>query len=438
MTHRTLGEWGYLPVEVAGEGAFTREHANRLIAVAKRTEIGGEEGARILTDHHSRLRAQQVVGVLAAPGCSLEILPKIEGLGDPEDKTKRTAIRERLIHMLGVVYDLDIAVGDATPLSSQNRTLLEILIGSFCRQLTDALREGMPRNYVGEADDLPALRGRLDVTRQVTTLAASPHRLACRYDALSPNIALNQVMRAAVDRLSRISHAPENQRRLRELGFVYADVAAVPARALAWDRIVLDRTNRRWRRLRDMARLLLRDDHQTTSRGRASGFSLLFAMNDLFEGYVARMLARGLQKQMPGLRVYAQDRSHHCLDDAGTPRFRVLPDIVVRDETGAAVLVIDTKWKRISPRIDNKRQGVSQADIYQMMAYGRLYHCPELMLLYPHHGELGGEGETGRYTVNGCGDILRTATIDVAKAQADERLARLCARIIRGDEPLAA
>jgi 5-methylcytosine-specific restriction enzyme subunit McrC len=84
---------------------------------------------------------------------------------------------------------------------------------------------------------------------------------------------------------------------------VYADVTPVPVAALAWDRIALDRTNRRWRRLRDMARLLLRDDHQTTSRGRTGSFSLLFAMNDLFEGYVARMLARGLRDT--ALRVVA-------------------------------------------------------------------------------------------------------------------------------------
>lgn len=34
--------------------------------------------------------------------------------------------------------------------------------------------------------------------------------------------------------------------------------------------------------------------------------------------------------------------------------------------------VVDTKWKRISNRIDDLKHGVSQADVYQMMAYGQL------------------------------------------------------------------
>jgi 5-methylcytosine-specific restriction enzyme subunit McrC len=48
--------------------------------------------------------------------------------------------------------------------------------------------------------------------------------LACRFDELSPDNALNRIMKAAVTRLLQISRAPENQRRLRELSFAFADV----------------------------------------------------------------------------------------------------------------------------------------------------------------------------------------------------------------------
>ena len=56
------------------------------------------------------------------------------------------------------------------------------------------------------------LRGRLDVVRQFSTLAASPDRLACRFDELSSDIPLNQIMKAAVAKLLRLSRAPQNQR----------------------------------------------------------------------------------------------------------------------------------------------------------------------------------------------------------------------------------
>lgn len=424
MIHRSVSEWAYLPIEQSVEGAFTREHADRLIAVARSTPLGGADGTGILTDHHGRLRAQQVVGVIAAEGCTLEILPKIEGLGSGDDEASRTRIRQRLVHMLAVAHDLDLAVGDSTPLGTQRDTLLEVLIGVFCSKLTDVLRHGMPRSYVHHEDDLPALRGRLDVQRQFTALAASPQRLACRFEEFSSDIVLNQVMKAAVARLARISRSPANQRRLRELAHVYSDVATVPAKALRWDAIVLDRTNHRWRAMRDLARLLLAGDFQTTSQGSSPGFSLLFAMNDLFEAFVAKMLARALRGSE--LHVVVQDRRLYCLTEpGGARRFQVRPDIVVR-RGAETVMIIDTKWKRISARIDDPKQGVSQADVYQMMAYGRLYACPSLMLLYPYHGGIAEPGETGRYRVMGCEDELITATLDVAGRDVEARLAGLC------------
>jgi hypothetical protein len=36
-----------------------------------------------------------------------------------------------------------------------------------------------------------------------------------------------------------------------------------------------------------------------------------------------------------------------------------------------------------SSRIDDPKQGVSQADVYQMMAYAQRYLAPRLTLLYP-------------------------------------------------------
>lgn len=53
-------------------------------------------------------------------------------------------------------------------------------------------------------------------------------------------------------------------------------------------------------------------------------------------------------------------------------------------------LVIDTKWKRIAAQIDDARQGVSQSDVYQLMAYAQIYACDRVMLLYPHHQGLAG------------------------------------------------
>ena len=410
MIRRTIREWEHIAYG-PGDTEIAEMQADRIAAVARASSFSGRGGEDVLEHGRKGLRARGVVGVIATPGCQLEILPKIEGGG--ESGVSDAVLRQRLIHMLAVAYDLPIEAGAMTQLGWQRETVLELLIRLFCAKLTDAVRQGMPRHYLEHEDDLPALRGRLDVTRQFSTLAVSPQKLACRFDALSPDIALNQVMRAAVSKLSRLSGAPDNQRALRELSFVYADVADVPPNALGWNRIVLDRTNRRWRDLLSLARLFLSDRHQQTSAGTIDGHALLFEMNVLFEAYVERILSRALAGT--GFHVSSQGGHRNCLYEGETGRFRTRPDLIVRQGERIA-LIIDTKWKRMTPQIDDPKQGVSQADVYQLMAYGRLYDCPDVVLLYPHHGDLPPDPIRRRYSIGkrGAEDTLLVATQDLA------------------------
>jgi 5-methylcytosine-specific restriction enzyme subunit McrC len=429
MIRRTILEWetiryGEQPDEIPAAAA------DRLAAVAAASPLAGRGGGGILEHGRKGLRARGVVGVIAAEQCALEILPKIDFPGESGDQAKGS-IRQRLIHMLAVALELKIDPGQVTALDWQRETLLEILIRLFSEKLVDAVRQGMPRRYVDHADDLPLLRGRLDIRRQFTTFAAEPSRLACRFDALTPDIALNQIMKAAVTRLLRIARTADNQRRLRELAFAYADISDVPISALRWERVVLDRTNERWRELLNLARLLLGERFQTTSAGGSEGFSLLFEMNTLFEEYVARMLRRALGPH--GLQVVSQGGRFYCLEAQDRPGlFQTKPDILVK-RRGEVVQIIDTKWKRIASKIDDPKQGVSQGDVYQMMAYGQLYRCPQLTLLYPHHAGLAvAEGLQAIHRVASGDHWLGIATIDVALgAGIQQRLQTLAPAAIR-------
>lgn len=155
-------------------------------------------------------------------------------------------------------------------------------------------------------------------------------------------------------------------------------------------------------------------------------------MNALFEAYIARLLARALRPE--GLSVVAQGGRRYCLTDveSGKSTFQTRPDIIVR-RGDAIVLVVDTKWKRLGPGIDDPTQGVAQADIYQMMAYGRLYACPQVALLYPHHLGLGTtEGVASRHRVADCSDEIAIVTHDLAREE-DPR-----DRLRRGLMPLIA
>ena len=395
MTHLCVREWGR--IAVGSDGGFTRTQANGLLAAARAHPRGGDEGTAILTDHHGFLKARQVVGVIAASGCSLEILPKVDPDHPDED---RPTVRGRLVQMLDVALGLDLDHGSEATMARQSDSLLDILIRVFADRLLAEARRGLPRAYLAMEEDLPTLRGRLNVQAQFTRNAVRPDRLACRYDVLSSDIPLMQVMKAAVVFLTHHARAPETRRRLDELRFVMADIRDVPLSTLPWNSIHIDRTNRSWAALLKLARLFLRREWQAThyDTRHDGGITLLFAMNDLFEAYVAALLRRAMTE--PGVEVVAQGGLRYCLgewspdgDCRGTT-FQTRPDILIRN-AGKVLAIIDTKWKALTDDPLDRKKGIAQSDVYQMMAYARLYDCNRLMLLYP--AASGRKSGIGRY-----------------------------------------
>lgn len=375
MTHCTVHEWGRVSV---GDDGFTRSQADALLGAARAHRLGGTDGTDILCDHHRHLRARQMVGVIAARGASLEILPKVDpAMSDDAPAT----VRGRLMHMLNVALGLDISAGEASAMSHRADSLLDLFITLFADRLLSEVRRGLPRQYQHVEDDLLALRGRLDVIRQFTVHAVRPDRLACRFDTLAVDIPLMQIMKACVLFVSRHTRSMTTQRKLSELRFLLDEVRTVAPSALPWKQVRIDRSSRRWSSLLELARLLLGQRWQETHAAihEPEGISLLFPMNDLFEAYVAAQLRRALADS--GLDIVTQGGLRYCLgpwrenEDTLGSSFSTRPDILVRRGDDVEI-ILDTKWKNLT-------NGVSQADVYQMMAYARLYRAPRLILLYP-------------------------------------------------------
>lgn len=118
--------------------AFTRPQANALLTAAREHPLANQHGTNILIDRHNKIIAGQMVGVIAAPGCSLEILPKF----DDETIEPDATIRNRLIRMLDVALGLKLGNGQAATMARQAESLLEILIRLFAERLLSEVHRG--------------------------------------------------------------------------------------------------------------------------------------------------------------------------------------------------------------------------------------------------------------------------------------------------------
>ena len=123
--------------------AFTlREHQSISLGndrLADRLHAAGQRAKRRLKENtllertRDGVKAAHVVGIIAVPGATLEVLPKI----DDEDH----AVRKALVHMLVVANNLRVADAELAGIDTQRSHLLDILIALFANRLLLAERQ---------------------------------------------------------------------------------------------------------------------------------------------------------------------------------------------------------------------------------------------------------------------------------------------------------
>jgi 5-methylcytosine-specific restriction enzyme subunit McrC len=131
------------------------------------------------------------------------------------------------------------------------------------------------------------------------------------------------------------------------------------------------------------ARLILEEASPLTGDGGHRAPSLLFPMEAVFEAFVAKHLARQLERPFV---LKTQARSFSLVRHQGQDWFRLKPDLLVR-ESATDQLVLDTKWKLIDGAKANgsEKYGLGQDDFYQLHAYGQSYldGQGDVVLIYP-------------------------------------------------------
>ncbi len=106
--------------------------------------------------------------------------------------------------------------------------------------------------------------------------------------------------------------------------------------------------------------------------------TLLFPMWEVFEDFVAASFRR-YQRQFS---VREQGRQEPLAYIGGKGVFYMKPDISLTKQDDVK-FILDTKWKRINGEGSDPKHGISQADMYQLFAYGKKYGCKQVALVYP-------------------------------------------------------
>lgn len=90
--------------------------------------------------------------------------------------------------------------------------LLGLLADMLIRHSQKLLRKGFQQQYQQQEAELTALRGRIQILESQRKKLPQQHKMLCRFDELSHDVLLNQVLVASLNQLIQIQELPEKMK----------------------------------------------------------------------------------------------------------------------------------------------------------------------------------------------------------------------------------
>ena len=392
-TIRSIADYETNDFQSLDELYLPEEEFNDLLDYIIFNQESGRDGDKIFSitrkGKKRQIKTKNYVGVIeTSNGVRLEILPKIfkssNNYKDDLDKTKKVF----LIMLKRLRNSPFRNLGSAHLKTAPNFPLLEIFIENYIKEVQKLLLKGLKSSYISIEDNIPMVRGKILNSKNIKINHSDRAKFYCEYDVYSQNIVHNSIIKTTLIKLRLISRRHSNRSSIiKMLGqFDNVDISIDPKKDLQ----KVDVSNRLfsdYKLLIEWSNIFLNDLTFTNFSGESKNLAILFPMERIFEDYVGYLF----KKHVEGYEIKTQDKSYYLVENhKDSHKFRLKPDIVANRMADSSQIIIDTKWKLINQFNEKKNYNITQADMYQLYAYGKKYAynsetpiSPKLVLVYP-------------------------------------------------------
>jgi 5-methylcytosine-specific restriction enzyme subunit McrC len=314
------------------------------------------EPPSFMTTGQWKLTSQGWVGYIPlTPDLGISLQPKIS--------------LKNLFGMLEYAYKLKFHFLTGLWDCSSLEEFYERLANVLARRILDRGRKGFYRAYIPRNETAGFIRGRIDLPSALRRPWDT--MLRCKYEEHTPDITENQILAWTLSRIARSGVCTERvlptiRRAYRGLQGL---VTMVPHKPRDCSDRKYNRLNEDYQPLHALCRFFLEQSGPSHEMGDRRMLPFLIDMARLYELFVAEWLKVNLP---PKFKLKPQERV--TVGPEKAVRFDI--DLVIYDlETGEAVCVLDTKYK--------KSATPPSEDVAQVVTYAELKNCHNAVLIYP-------------------------------------------------------
>jgi 5-methylcytosine-specific restriction enzyme subunit McrC len=232
------------------------------------------------------------------------------------------------------------------------------------------LKQGLYREYINRIEDLPVVRGKINMPGTIQNRLERRMIVTCDYDELSENNLLNQILKSTVFLLLHQNDVDEKYKaELKKEMLYFSEVDVIELSQIHWSDIRFQRNNRNYQLLLAICQLLIEGSLLTTESGeyRLASFVDEQRMSRLYEKFILEYYAQEFGQRVKGFSSRALQIPWQ-LDDG----YDVLLPVMQTDITltyGNQTLIIDAKYYERTLQSNFDVQTIHSGNMYQIFTY---------------------------------------------------------------------
>lgn len=242
----------------------------------------------------------------------------------------------------------------------------DLLAAILSKGIAQQLKQGLYREYIGSNEDLPVMRGKLDINGTIKNRISNRQLISCDFDELSENNTFNQIIKATVGLLLKESAVRESTKiSLKKEMIFFNSVDEINPNLIRWDQLRFDRNNQGYRMIISVCQLVLQGLVLTTDSGdvKLSHFLDEQRMCRLYEKFILEFY----RKEMPDIKANAS-KIEWQLDNGVSSLLPTMQSDIMLTKADKT-LIIDAKYYSKTTQNQFGKATLHSSNIYQIFAY---------------------------------------------------------------------
>jgi 5-methylcytosine-specific restriction enzyme subunit McrC len=360
--------------DVAGLQAYLRTAWDRRL-LWDDEEATAPKGEPLLSvEYGGYLRAHNYVGLVQWQGLRVEIHPKLFGSAPPDGRRWFGHLLWWLSYCRRVRFPFASVLAELTHVED----FPEAIIAHFARFAYRVLSTQPYSRYQEVTEALPYVRGRLSTGAYVhdSLSRGLPHQLVCEHEPFVYDNRLNRIIKYVARQLSYVCRFGETYQALSRVLFLLDEVSDLPATATDCDGIHLNPLFNDYADVLAMCRFFLSENYIDLTDTIQANYCFLVPMEYVFEDFL-----RGFLEENFGEEYKIEYQKTGWLTDEQL--FQLRHDLFLTHRISGQRLIVDAKYKMRGEEGTDKKAGVAQSDMYQLVSYCLRSNCCQGVLLYP-------------------------------------------------------